>query len=102
MAPSPTAEATRLTESARTSPATNTPGTLAVDQQVRAGEHEAPLVALEHPGEPVGARTAADEHEHVAGLDPLLGAGGEVAQAQLLQVLVAVNLVDHRAEAHRE
>ena len=28
-APSPTAEATRLTEAARTSPATKTPGTLA-------------------------------------------------------------------------
>ena len=62
MAPSPTADATRLTESARTSPATKTPGMLAsrwpriavqrpaarplpVDDQVGAGEQEAAVVA---------------------------------------------------------
>ena len=70
--PSPTPEATRLTEPWRTSPATKMPGTLvssrkgsrsevpplgalAVAHQVGAGQDEAVLVALDDAFEPVGA-----------------------------------------------
>ena len=71
--------ATRLIERARTSPATNTPGTLvssgarlalqrpAVLAGLGAGEDEAALVAGDDAVEPVGARRGADEHE--AGVD---------------------------------
>ena len=99
IAPSPTAEATRFTESARTSPATKTPGMLAssghgsrssgqprgrspVDDQVGTGEHETALVALEGARQPVGARLRPDEHEGVARVDPLGRARRRVPQGQ--------------------
>ena len=77
--PSPTALATRLIERARTSPATNTPGTLVSSRygsrlsgqpcrlRVGPGEDEAALVARDDAVEPVGARRGADEDE--AGVD---------------------------------
>src|SRR5919107_664538 len=48
----------------------------ALDQQVGAGDHEPPGVALDDPVEPVGAGGRADEHEQEAGGDLLLGPTG--------------------------
>ena len=70
IAPSPTADATRLAESERASPATNTPGTLvsrwnggavrrpflAAVGQIGSGEHETVTVAGERAVQPIGAR----------------------------------------------
>ena len=81
--PSPTALATRLIERARTSPATNTPGTLVssrygsrVERPARGlgvgpGEDEAALVARDDAVEPVGPRRGADEHEAGVGVEHL-------------------------------
>ena len=91
--PSPTALATRLNERARTSPATNTPGTrrleqvrLALERPARAldvgpGEDEPALVARDHAVEPVRARRGADEDEAGVGRELGLGALGR-AHAQ--------------------
>ena len=84
--PSPTAEATRLPEPWRASPAANMPGTLvsnrngsrasvqpaggsSVDHQVAAGENEALRVALDEAGHHRRARRGADEDEHRGGRD---------------------------------
>ena len=82
MLPSPTPDATRLTEPWRTSPAAKMPGTLvssrngsrssghaafpARDQvhHVAAGADITVLVADHRRGQPVGLRVGADEHEH--------------------------------------
>ena len=84
--PSPTAEATRLTEPERTSPAAKTPRRLvssrngwrfdvrAATRRARAGQHEAAFSSrLDLLRQPVGARNGADEAEERGGLErPLL------------------------------
>ena len=76
--PSPTAEATRLTEPCRTSPAAKTPGTLVssgngaragdviagpAGRQVLAREDESLVVAVDALREPIGVRRGTDEDE---------------------------------------
>ena len=91
--PSPTALATRLIERARTSPATNTPGTLVSSRNgsrcsgqprsadLRARQDEAPLVARDDALEPVGAGRRADEDEARIGVDDRLRAVRDRARA---------------------
>jgi hypothetical protein len=74
-------------------------GRFAVDDQVRAGEDEAALVAHEHAVEPFRARCRADEHEHGSGVDRLLVPGVAVGEHELLQVAVAARLGDLGARA---
>ena len=97
--PSPTALATRLIERARTSPATNTPGTVVSSRYgsrfsgqpaacgVGPGEDEPALVARDDAVEPVGARRRADEDEARVDVHRSLLAVG-VADAQAREVAV--------------
>src|SRR4051812_15135637 len=90
MAPSPTAEATRLMEPRRTSPATNTPGSLdssgsgarssghavvGVALQVGPGHQESLPVAAQPALDAGGHRLAADQHVHRLGAKVFFGAG---------------------------
>src|SRR5215813_5213137 len=86
-APSPTAEATRLTDPRRTSPAANTPGRLVSSGSgQRAGCQRGPLVPGDGLAEPLGARPGADEDEQGVGGDGAPRPGGGVLQYQRLQV----------------
>ena len=70
IAPSPTAEATRLTDPLLTSPTANTPGRLVSRRGCRrAGEDEPVVVERDASGEPGRARVGADEHEERPGVD---------------------------------
>ena len=118
IAPSPTADATRLADSARTSPAAKTPGTLvsrwngwrsrfhpggscAVHGQVRAGEDEAARVA-DHAcrrASRCAARAPMNTNSQPAStvsVSPVV----LVPQRDLLELLVAVRLDDLGAGAH--
>ena len=112
--PSPTADATRLTEPWRTSPAANTPGMLvsrrngrAVERpdrrrrQVGAGEDEALLVPLDLGGQPLGVRAGADHEEQRVGRRRSRScAVGAVAQHEVLEPAVAAAADDLGAEPH--
>src|SRR5580698_944392 len=99
--PSPTADATRFTELCRTSPAANTPGCAGFEQvgvpsqgpassQVRAGQDEAPLVAPDHLGQPVGEWLRADQDEQPVGRLCAGIACVLVPESELLQTSIAV------------
>jgi hypothetical protein len=100
-APSPTAEATRLTDPWRTSPAANTPGQAGLERQrpwvggpagdgaawqVRAGEDESLPVAGDGFAEPVGPRLGADEDEQGVRGDGPPRPGGGVLQDQRFEM----------------
>src|SRR5271170_4449094 len=65
--------------------------------QVRSGEHEPVVVTCDHAVQPVGARLCADEDEHPGASDLLGPAGSLILEDQLLDVVVAAHLPDHRA-----
>ena len=111
--PSPTALATRLIERWRTSPATNTPGSVVSsrngsrssgqrcvvgDRGVRPGEDEAALVAADLLADPVRVGRGADEHEHRADVEHLVAVGA--GDADVLEALPALGRRDLRARAH--
>ena len=113
--PSPTALATRLTDSCRTSPATKMPGTFVSSRNgarssghpsrwcsARSGpvQHEAALVALDDAVEPVGVRRGADEDEEVAAvhLGPL--PGRLVFEHESFEVVLALARRDFGVEQH--
>ena len=102
VAPSPTAEATRLTDRCRTSPAANTPGTLVSSSsggrfsgqpagsspglvQVPAGENEPVPVPLHAAFQPGGARFGTDHHEQRGYRHDFGGTARAVPQGQALQ-----------------
>ena len=100
--PSPTREATRLIEPARTSPTANTPrrlvssacGRRSVCQspsriEAGAAAHEAVLVERHAAAQPLGVRHRAEHQEDVGDRARLLLAGAAVAPGHLLEVAVA-------------
>ncbi len=114
--PSPTAEAQRLIEPCRTSPATKMPGTLvssrngsrsgrhpfgrlAVLREVRPRQDKAALVPLHEAVEPARRRRRPDKDEQRVRRDRLGLAGRGVLYRDLLQVLVARRLDDAAARA---
>src|ERR1035437_4214172 len=109
MAPSPTAEATRLADSARASPATNNAGNaglqvigrpvqfpaaraVTLDRKVRAGHHKTTLIPHNDTIQPVGQWRCADEQENPLRADRLCRPRGGVAQCQALHGAVAARL----------
>ena len=97
---SPTAEATRLIEPLRTSPAAKTPGMVVCSGsrpeagrvgggRVAAGEDEAGAVEGEGAVQPLGPRVGADEHEQGAGVQV-----AAVGNDQAVQLTVAVQRGD--------
>ena len=119
MAPSPTAEATRLADSARASPATNTPGTLVSRWYGRAVGVQpggrAPSTGRSGPAmtKPRSSRTTTPSSQSVRGAAPMktnshwastisVAPVGVVAQGELLQVLVAVRRDHLGAGADRD
>ena len=94
VAPSPTADATRLIEPYRTSPAANTPGMLVssimrsrclrlrsgVLEKITTCDHVALRVAHDLIGEPLGVRLAADHDEQRGGGDLFDGAVGVIGE----------------------
>ena len=106
--PSPTAEATRLTEPEWTSPTAKIPGrlvsrkngrsspcaveVLALD--VAAGEQKAVLVHRDVAAQPVGVGIGADEHEQRLGLELAALAGARVGDDDRLERGLALELDD--------
>ena len=106
IAPSPTADAQRLTDPLRTSPAANTPGRLVSRKNgvrpcarqrsprtasrgtARAGQDETLLVKLHAATQPFGVRIGPDEEEQRRRVDPRLDAG-IVADADRLEMTVS-------------
>ena len=111
IAPAPTAEATRLTEAWRTSPAASTPGMLVSSDSggrssgqsraihIGAGEQEPVRVSRDLRGQPVDVRAGTDQHEQRVGGDRLFLTAA-VAQDQLLEVTVAASADHGGARAH--
>lgn len=95
--PSPTADATRLMEPCRTSPAASTPGIVVssegttverpvvVLRHVLAGDHEAMVISQDLRRQPLRVWSGPDEYEQRVGVDGLFFAG-RVAQHELLEV----------------
>ena len=105
--PSPTAEATRLTEPLRASPTAKTPGAARLERQagpagaavgsvgdVGAGEDEAGAIQLDRPPQPFGAGVGADEDEEPARVEAAVGAVAAVDHGQPVELAVAVQLDD--------
>ena len=105
MAPSPTADAQRLTDPLRTSPAANTPGRLVsrkrrpplcapeiaahrIERHGRTRQDETLLVKLHAPTQPFGVRISPDEEEQRRRVDPRLNAG-IVADADGVEMTVS-------------
>jgi len=67
--------------------------------EVRAGEHEAVLVASQHVIQPAGPWRRSDKDEQLSGVDYFCRALGQVTEGQLLKVPVAARLHDLGAGA---
>ena len=106
-APSPTAEATRLTDCGADVAGHEHPGdaglqqvrvavqvparrALAAADQVGPGDHEAAAVADERVGQPVGQRGRADEDEQVPGVDDLAAPPSTSTKVTQLQPVLAL------------
>ncbi len=79
--PSPTADATRLTDPARTSPTANSPGTDVAKPSL--GDHETLGVELDaHLVQPGRARVRADHQEQRGRVEPYVPVEGVVTPGQ--------------------
>ena len=92
VAPSPAAVTAWPAESARTSPAANSPGELGPHPRVR--HHAAALVERDDAGEELGVRDAAGMHEDGRDRDRRRLAAREVAHADPVDAAVAEDLLD--------
>ncbi len=116
--PSPTAEATRLMEPWRTSPATKIPGTLVsskkgsrckrpiaraapVGDEIGAGQNESMLVALDQVCDRAGVRHRANENKQCDGRDGLHLTGLIIRYGELVKPAAAFGFESLASEIAR-
>src|SRR5262249_3376145 len=75
--------------------------TLSFANQVRPGQDESELIALNHVSEPIRLRQCADENEHSAGRYALDFSSVRAQKRNLLQMRIPVSLHDAGVRPHR-